>query len=206
MVEFIMGFLWFGRKKEDRHEKLKSEVRNSFEGVKQDVKKIGRWIKHLHERDDEIDRQFKELRRDIDEIKSFVSFFDTRVASRVFKSKQPAVGKQMTVQGVQTPVQTVVQTAFLQGLTTNERMIVWTLMNTDMKLSYDDIAALLGKNKSTVRGQINSIKQKNENLICEFLERNGKKRHYIDEKMRGFLLNKAKARSQKVERVGRKTE
>jgi hypothetical protein len=201
-----MGFLWFGRKKEDRHAKLKSEVRSSFSVVKQDVKKIGHWIKHLNERDDEIERKFKELRQDIDEIKSFVSFFDTKVASRVFKQKQTAVHKQTAVQAVQTPVQTVVQTAFLQGLTTNERMIIWTLLNTDMKLSYDDIAALLGKNKSTIRGQINNIKQKNENLICEFLEKNGKKRHYIDEKMGNLLIKKAKARSQRVGKIGRKTE
>ncbi len=190
-----MGFLWFGRKKEDHHERLKKEVRGSFSAVKQDVRKIGRWIKHLHERDDTLERNFKELRKDIDEIKSFISFFDTRVASRVFKHKQTPAHKQTAVQGVQTPVQTVVQTAFLQGLTTNERMIIWTLLNTDMKLSYEDIASLLGKNKSTVRGQINSIKQKNESLICEYLEKNGKKRHYVDERMKGILMKKVKVRN-----------
>ncbi len=201
----MMGFLWFKSKKEDKHERLKGEVRGSFSSVKRDVSKIGRWIKHLKDRDDDLERKFDDLKKDIVEIKSFVSFFDTRIASRVFKQKQTAVGKQSAVQAVQTPVQTVVQTAFLQGLTSNERMIIWTLLNTDMKLSYDDIAALLGKNKSTVRGQINNIKQKNESLICEFLEKNGKKRHYVDDRMKNILLKKAKVRSQRIGKIGRKT-
>ena len=194
-LKFFMGFLWFGRKKEAENEKFKEEIRGSFGSVKQDVQKIGKWIRHLKNRDDELEGKFNDLMKDIDEIKSFVSFFDTRLASRVFKPKQAAVYKQTSVYGVQTPVQTVVQTAFLQGLTTNERLIIWALINSDMKLSYEDIAVLLGKDISTVRGQVNSIKQKNENLISEILEKGGKKRYFIEEKMRDLLLKKMKARS-----------
>ena len=57
-----------------------------------------------------------------------------------------------------------------------ERAIVWALLNADMRLSYEDLAALLGKDKSTIRGQINTIKQKNSNIIMEAREANGKKR------------------------------
>jgi hypothetical protein len=200
-----MGFLWFGRKKEAQDTKLKEEIKGSFSAVKQDIGKIGKWIKHLDDRDDELELKFNEIKKDIDDIKSFVSFFDTRLASRVFKQKQTAVHKQTAVQAVQTPVQTAVQTAFLQGLTTNERLVIWTLLNTEMKLSYEDIAVLLGKNISTVRGQINNIKQKNEKLISEHLEKNGKKRHYIEDRMKDLLLKKIKARNPGLRRRSRKS-
>ena len=74
--------------------------------------------------------------------------------------------------------------------------LLWALLNANdgMKLSYDDLAALLGKNKSTIRGQINAIKQKNEGLIEEIRESNGKKRLYIPEKAKNFLLKSVKVR------------
>jgi hypothetical protein len=43
----------------------------------------------------------------------------------------------------------------------------------EMKLSYEDLALMLGKEKSTIRGQINTIKQKSEGLIEEITEKNG---------------------------------
>jgi len=164
-----MGFLWFGRRKDEEHHKIKEDVKNSFESVKQDVKKIGVWIHHLNDQDKKQDKQLEDvfdklddIQSDINDIKSFVSFFDSRISKQVFKQRQTAVGKQTRVERVQTPVQTVVQTAFLKHLSVMERAIVWVLANADigMKLSYQDIAVILGKDVSTVRGQINNIKQK----------------------------------------------
>jgi len=207
-----MGFLWFGKKKKrDEDTKIKDEIRSSFENVKQDMSKISRWIKHLDTKDNVLENEIGlirdeigALREDIDGIKSFVSFFDTRLASRVFKQKQTAVHKQTAVQPVQTPVQTAVQTAILRGLTANERLVIWTLLNTDMKLSYEDIAVLLGKNVSTIRGQINSIKQKSgEGLISEILERSGRKRYFIDEKVKSTIFKKVKTRSKNISKVGK---
>jgi hypothetical protein len=71
---------------------------------------------------------------------------------------------------------------------------VWLLLNSDLKLSYDDLAAMLGKERSTIRGQVNTIKQKSEGLIEESIEKNGKKRLYIPEDMREKLVKKAKVR------------
>ena len=48
---------------------------------------------------------------------------------------------------VQTPVQTANFYGILSGLTANERLVVFTLMNSDMKLSYEDLALLLGKER-----------------------------------------------------------
>ena len=207
-----MGFLWFGKKKKrDESDKINEEVKVSFESVKEDMGKISSWIKHLDTKDNVLESEIglindemSKIRKDIDGIKNFVSFFDTRLASRIFKQKQTAVHKQTAVQAVQTPVQTLVQTAILRGLTANERLIVWTLLNTEIKLGYEDIAVLLGKNISTIRGQINNIKQKSgESLLCEILEKTGKKRFYIDEKVKDILFKKIKIKAKKVSKVRR---
>ena len=63
-----------------------------------------------------------------------------------------------------------------------------------MKLSYDDLAAMLGKERSTIRGQINTIKQKSESLIEEIIEKNGKKRVFIPEEIKEKMLKKTKVR------------
>ena len=75
-----------------------------------------------------------------------------------------------------------------------------------MNLSYEDLAALLGKDRSTIRGQINSIKQKNRGIIEESLEVNGKKRLYIPEEIKSLILKsvKVKVRGRKKEKRRKK--
>lgn len=70
-------------------------------------------------------------------------------------------------------------------------------MNSELKLSCDDIAALLGKDRATVRGQLNSIKRKNESLILEHVEKNGKKRYYVDPRIKEGLLKQLKNKVKK---------
>ncbi len=188
-------FWFFNRKKEV--EKLKQEVQDSFNHVRQDFNKVGQWIKHIDGKSANQDKEISDIKEhifqiqsDLDEIKSFVSVFGQGAGKQV----QTGVDKQTGVGVVQTPVQTAVQTAFLDGLTVMERAIVWALLNSEMRLSYEDLAALLGKDKSTIRGQINTIKQKSEGLIEEFSESNGKKRLYIPEKMREIILKSVKVR------------
>ena len=112
----------------------------------------------------------------------------------------PVLNRQTAVQAVGKPVQTAVQTANfyenLQGLSSNERLLIFTLMNAEegMKLSYEDLARLLGKERSTVRGQINAIKQKSEGLIKEQVEQNGKKRVYVGAEIKEKLAKYAKVR------------
>ena len=109
--------------------------------------------------------------------------------------------KQTAVGSVLNTVQTGVQTVFLSNLTTNERAIIFVLMNSDMKLSYDDLAAMLGKKKSTIRGQINSIKQKSEGLIEEVIGENNKKRIFVPEQTKEILLKSGKVRSRSKKKV-----
>ena len=128
------------------------------------------------------------------EIKDFISFFGLRLS----KQTQTMSIKQTTTTPVQTAVQTAVQTDILSNLTVMERAIVWALVNSEMKLSYEDLAALLGKDKSTIRGQINTIKQKNDSLIMESRELNGKKRLYIPDEIRTKLVKSLKIKVKKI--------
>ena len=200
-----MLFGLFG-KKEDNSE-LKQEIKQSFNAVKQDIKKASEWITHLNSRSNkqetdvsEINERLSTIENELSEIKTFISFFDSRISKQLFKQRQTGVYKQTAVQGVQTAVQTgvygvqtAVQNAFLGNLSVMERAIVWVLLNTDMKLSYEDISTILNKDKATIRGQINAIKQKSEGIVEEAIEPNGKKRYYINEDMKDMLLSKIKA-------------
>ena len=113
---------------------------------------------------------------------------------QVFKTNRPLLDKQTAVYAVQTGVQTGVQTPNLDQFSVTERAILWILLNAEMKLGYDDLSAILGKEKSTIRGQINTIKSKSEGLIEESIERNGKKRVYIPEEIKEKMLKKPKVR------------
>ena len=187
----------FGHKK--RVDKLKEEVQDSFNHVKKDFNKVGEWIKHLddkhtlHNNDiSNIKDQLLTIQEDIIEIKDFISFFGPQLSKNASKQTQTGAYKQTTHDAVQTPVQTPVQTDILDNLTVMERGIVWALLNSEMKLSYEDLAALLGKNRSTIRGQINTIKQKNEDLIMEHRELSGKKRLYIPEEIKSKIIKNVK--------------
>ncbi len=189
----------FSRKKEV--EQIKEDTRNGFESVKKDIVAVSGWIKHLDsEREmqkkdiSEIKAVLSSIQEEIDGVKNVLSIMNELKPQQVFKTPKRVFGKQTAVLPVQTGVQTGVQTPNLEQFSVTERAILWILMNTDMKLSYDDIAAMLGKERSTIRGQINAIKSKSESLIEEVIEKNGKKRVFIPEEVREKLLKKQKVR------------
>jgi predicted transcriptional regulator len=190
---------FFGQKK--KYEKLKEEVQESFNHVKSDFNKVGDWIKHLDgkykKQDDQIvdiQEQLLYIQTEIGDIKELISFFKPQLTQPLSKQLPTVRDKQAMSAAVQTAVQTPVQTDILDNLTVMERAIVWALLNSEMKLSYEDLAALLGKDKSTIRGQINTIRQKNDGLIEEFREVSGKKRIYIPEEMRNKIVKSVKIR------------
>ena len=214
-----MGFnFWPFKKRDDTvYDDLKNEVKQAFGSVRGDVNKAAEWISHLHTKHkhhetkfDLVDQRLSTIESDLEEIKNFISFFSAKMNKGVFKQlskqEQTPVYKQTAVGAVQTGVQTAVQSGFLGNLSANERLIVWTLLNTDMKLSCEDIASILNKERSTVRGQINAIKQKSD-FLSETLENSGKKRFFIDDSVKEMLLSKVsesksqsglKARGKKV--------
>lgn len=198
-------------KKEDKQgfEQHKGLVQTALNNVKQDMGNISKWIKHLDSQDSDIKKDIKEIvveissmKKELDEIRSMVAENKVIEIEPTLKQRQTARPKQTAVYDVQTAVQTTVQAAFFTKLSISEKAIVGILLNTDMKLSYEDLAAMMSKDTATVRGQVNSIKQKCTGLIEEQIEKNGKKRLFVPENMRDLLLNKSKMtrkRRQKME-------
>jgi regulator of replication initiation timing len=191
----------------NRTKKLEEETKKGFSAVKDDIDKIGIWLKYLKGEDKQLFEMVSELKQDLstvkDEIGEIRESIDLAVEQRTNKQlfkKLPVLHKQTAVDCVQEAVQTPVQAGnfydILRNLSSNERLIIFTLLNSEngMKLSYEDLAMLLGKDKTTVRGQVNTIKQKSEGLIEEIIEKNGKKRVFVPEETREKLLKYAKVR------------
>ena len=189
----------FSRKKEI--EQIKEDTKKGFESVKKDISSVSGWIKHL---DSEKNLQKKDvedlkevlssIENEIEGMKNVLTMMNELKPNRVFKTPKQLSKQQTAVYAVQTGVQTGVQTPKLDQFSVTERAIVWILLNSDMKLSYDDLGAMLGKEKSTIRGQINTIKAKSEDLIEEVIEENGKKRVFIPENVKEKVLKKSKVR------------
>ncbi len=193
-----MFWLFTGKKEV---EKVREETRKSFDSVKKDVLSVSGWIKHLDSEKNlqkkdilELREELSTIKKEIDGMKNVLSIMNELKTNRVFKTPKQVLGKQTPVCAVQTGVQTGVQTPNLSNFSVTERAILWVLLNTEMKLGYDDLAAMLGKERSTIRGQINTIKQKSESLIEEEIEKNGKKRVFIPEEIKEKMLKKTKVR------------
>lgn len=196
MFEWLFG---------NKHKKLEEKAEKGFSAVRKDMDSVGKWIKHLDGHDKQLFELVKELKHEISSIKSELGELREElkqdqtgaVHEQVFK-KTAVSRKQTPVETVYEDVQTDVQTGsfydIFKNLSANERLIIFTLMNSDMKLSYEDIALLLGKDRATIRGQINAVKQKSDGLIEEIVEKNGKKRVYIPEEVRVKLQKYAKVR------------
>lgn len=192
----------------DRHKQLQEKTEKSFSAVKHDIGKLSKWIEHLDGQDKQLFDVVSMLKEELSSIKGDIGSLREGVeiaiegvqAKRTFK-KLPVGDKQTAVYGVQNAVQTAVQTGnfyeILKGFSSNERLIIMTLANNPMKLSYEDLASLLGKERATIRGQINGIKQKSEGLIEEIIEKNGKKRIFVRDYVRERLAKYAKVRVKK---------
>ena len=192
-------FGWFFRKKEV--EQLKEDTKKGFDSVKKDMNNLIEWIKHLDsekksqkEDIEELKEVLSSINEEIEGLKNVFSMMNDLKSPRVFKTPKQVFNKQTAVYAVQTAVQTAVQIPNLGQFSITERAIIWVLLNTDMKLSYHDLAAMLGKEKSTIRGQLNSIKQKSEGLIEELVEKNNKKRVYIPDNIKEIMLKKPKVK------------
>jgi len=190
--------LFFNKK---RFDQIKEDTKKGFDSVKKDISSVSGWIKHL---DSEKNLQKKEIeeikailssvQEELEGLKNIISVMNELKTNRLFKTQTGVYNKQTAVYPVQTPVQTAVQTPNLRQFSTTERAIIWILLNSDVRLSYEDLAAVLGKEKSTIRGQINMIKQKSEGLIEESIEGSGRKRVFIPENMKEKLIKKSKVR------------
>lgn len=193
-------FSWF-KKNVHKHEfdEHKEAVQTALNRVKQDFSNISRWIKHLDEQDSGIKNEVFYIKDELttikDELEEIKKLLEEEEKPALLKQRQTSKQQQTAVYAVQTAVQTTVQAAFFNKLSLSEKAIVVILVNSDMKLSYEDIGAMTGKDSTTIRGQINSIRQKAPGIIEEQIEKNNKKRLYIPDKIRGILLRKVKVRA-----------
>ncbi len=204
-------FGWIFKKvKKEEFNKHKEAVQTALNSVKQDMSSVTKWIKHLDQQDSEIKKEMKEILRDLSSIKNDIEELKESAVQEksveealVFKQPTGVKHKQTAVYDVQTAVQTTVQAAFFNKLSLSEKAIIMILANSDLKLSYEDLGAMTGKDSTTIRGQINTIRQKCPGIIEEQIEKNNKKRLYIPEKIRGILLRKAKVRQNrpKIEEI-----
>jgi len=185
--------------------KLEEETKKGFSAVKKDMDSVGKWVKHLDGRDKHLFELLESVKFELSSIKEGLAEMDDDNSDlpensknkQLFK-KSAVLDKQTAVEVVQEPVQTTVQTGnfydIFKNLSSNERVVLFTIMNSEMKLSYEDLALLLGKERATIRGQVNAIKQKSEGLIEELVEKNGKKRVYVPEEIKEKLSKYAKVR------------
>lgn len=202
-------FEWLFGKNEVK--RVEDDTKKGFELVKKDIQSVSGWIKHLdseknmHKKEiEELKDSLSSIKEEIEGLKNVISIMGDIKSRKVFKTSKQVFDKQTGVYAVQTGVQTGVQTPNLDQFSVTERAILWVLLNSDLKLSYDDLAAMLGKERSTIRGQINSIKQKGGDIVSEIIEKNGKKRVFIPENIREKLLKKQKVRvknSQKLVKI-----
>ena len=193
-------FGWFFGKGEVN--RVRQETRKGFEKVKKDFSHVSKWLKHLNsekkqqkEETESLKEEISSLKKNITEIENALSFIGEMKMNRKIQTPKQVSKQQTAVQVVQTGVQTGVQAPKLEQFSLTERAILWILLNNSgMKLSYEDIGRLLGKEKSTIRSQISIIKQKSESLVEEIIEKNGKKRVFIPEELKEKMLKKAKVR------------
>ncbi|MDD5177910.1 MAG: hypothetical protein PHT54_01335 [Candidatus Nanoarchaeia archaeon] len=201
----IFGF--FTRKKEEsihaRIDDVHSNVKNSFSKVRGDMEKISKLLSHFDNKHKGHEKEILNIHARIDGVEEkLASLFEKQTAVQTAVQTQTGTNKHVSKQAFE-PVQTAVQTAIqLKNLTMMERLVVWTLLNTDLRLTYEDLESILGKDQSTIRGQINNIKRKIEGLVEERSEPDGRKRFYINEKyksevLKGVNLQKKKVKIQK---------
>jgi hypothetical protein len=204
-------FGWFSKREESS--KIEEETKKGFEAVKKDITAVTGWIRHLDSEKNLLKKELDDIKdvlsttqEELEGIRNIVSIMNSPKTNTLFKTDKQLLGKQTAVYGVQTAVQTAVQTLNLNQFSVTERAIIGILLHSEMHLSYEDLAAMLGKEKSTIRGQINSIRQKSEGLIEELIEKNGKKRVFIPEEMKEKVLKKSKVRVKIREGTQKKRE
>lgn len=200
-------FEWlFGKKKDDSEIlRVEADTKQAFSAARDDINNLSKWIKHLDSEDskqqfrfNDVEERLSTIETDLEGIKNSLAFLEGSFSKGLFKQRQTPRVKQTAVEAVQTHVQTAVQTggrSIFQSLSLMERALIQILLNSEMKLSYEDLAAMLGKSRATIRGQINSIKQKGEGLVEEIIESNGKKRVFIPQEIREMMLKKEKVRA-----------
>jgi predicted nucleic acid-binding Zn-ribbon protein len=141
--------------------------------------------KEILNKDSEVKRGFDSVKKDINSLGKWVEHLnnkDSGIENEIFDIKEQITSIKDEMEGIKNIVDTIDKELFKQ------------LFKTDGAKNVKQTAAMLGKSRATIRGQINSIKQKNESLIQEIIEKNGKKRVFIEENIKEKILKGVKVR------------
>ena len=175
---------------------LNDSLKNSFSNIKEDMFSLSSHVEtlHGHKKDhseliEDLDSRLKTLEGFIEEVLTNPMLVQT---DNLSKQTQTHVRPKRTSALVQTDI-----LDSLKRLTPMERSLVWALLNTDLRLSYRDLARILGKDESTARGQVSNIKRKIDYLILEKSENNGQKRFYIEERIKNKIMKKYRVKTKK---------
>lgn len=208
-----MIFKFFRKKRdvEERFSNLHDSLNDSFSKIKDDMQGVGDWIKHLNETKHNHHEKIEDIHTRLRVVEEFMYNFLEQspieeVSKQLSKQEQTAVrlnqteglSKQLSKQ--RTDIKTDLERA-LYSLTAMERAVVWSLLNTDLKLNYEDLSRILGKDRSTVRGQVNNIKRKIPELILEKSESDNSKRFFIDDEFKREIMIKYVGRDKNKKKV-----
>lgn len=194
-----MVFGLFKKKKLEIDKKftdLNDSLKNSFSKIKEDIFSLSSNVEHLHGHKKNHSELIVELDSRIKTLESFIE--DTLTNQVLVQTNHLSKQIQTNVRSKRTSM--LVQTDILESLkrlTPMERSLVWALLNTDLKLSYSDLSNILGKDESTVRGQLSNIKRKTDELLLEMSESNGQKRFYIEDMIKNKIMKKYKVKNTK---------
>ena len=175
---------------------LNDSLKNSFSRIKEDIFSLSSNVENLHGHKKNHGELIVELDSRIKTLESFIE--DTLTNQVLVQTNHLSKQIQTNVRSKRTSM--LVQTDALESLkrlTPMERSLVWALLNTDLKLSYSDLSNILGKDESTVRGQVSNIKRKTDELLLERSESNGQKRFYIEDRIKNKIMKRYKVKNTK---------
>ena len=145
-----MGLFDFWKRDDKIDKKFNNLHKNlaiSFDKIKNDMENFSKWVMHLekhrtnnHSKLEEVEKRMFAMEKLLEDLRYKREFVQSQAIST---NKQTAVRFKQTAVGVQTAVQTGIQTAnfperyelvdILRSLTVMERAVLWTLLNTDLK-------------------------------------------------------------------------
>lgn len=200
-----MGF-WFFRDKrnETDPDTFSKKVKNSFINVKNDMQKILEWISFLKINYEKSENRLSEIEKNLENMKiRILNLEEDKNRAAVWTADQTAVQTAVQNWTAVRPKQTAVQKEvgdlekYFNGLTWREGELLSILLNTEREMDYNDLCEMVGRDQSTLRGQVNKIKIKYPGAIEETVTNKGKKSFSMNQELKEKIserLNKKKGR------------
>lgn len=175
--------MWlFSSKKRDNNNVITSMqegIKESFDLVKGDFKKVSGWINTFNKRTIEHDERIYILEGKVNKLMNLIIDGD-QVIERVQsfnRSSQSFMNDQSNK-----------DSGFSERLTPIQKKVVAFMIGLDIPLEYSQIAKKLGLNIVTVRRHINDIKRTGFEIKEKVNTKNKRKVFYIDEKIKKMIL------------------